>query len=107
MIVDLFAKILQHIWIVESELLMKPLRATVLRCGVLCVGITMAVSGLLGHAGSALAGEPMAATQPSSESRVPFDLFKTWNFDKERAEQTPAGFSSLSVGSAGAPMWVV
>ena len=107
MIVDRFAKILQHIWIVESELLMKPLRATVLRYGVLCVGITMAVSGVLGYTGMALAGEPMAATQPPSESRVPFDLFKTWNFDKERAEQTPAGFSSLSVGSEGAPIWVV
>ncbi len=107
MMVDLFANISQHSWVVEAELLMKPVRATVFRCGVVCVVITMAVSGVLGYARIALAGEPMAAAQPPSESRVPFDLFKTWNFDKERAEQTPAGFSSSRVGSAGGPMWVV
>jgi hypothetical protein len=106
MIVGLFGS-LATIWIVESELLMKPLRATILRCGVLCVVMTMVVSGVLGCARIALAGEPMAGPQPPSESRVPFDLFKTWNFDKETAEHTPAGFSSFSVGSAGTPIWVV
>jgi hypothetical protein len=94
-------------WMVESELSMNPWRATVLRCGVVCVVIAIAVSGILGCARIALAGEPMAATQMPSESRVPFDLFKTWNFDKEKAEQTPADFSSFSVGGAGSPMWVV
>jgi hypothetical protein len=89
------------------ELLMKRLCATGLRCGIVCVVITMAVSGALGYPRIALAGEPMVATQPPSESRVPVDLFKTWNFDKENAEQAPSGFSSFSVGSAGAPMWVV
>jgi hypothetical protein len=86
---------------------MKPLCATGIRCGVVCVMITMTVSGVLGCARIARAGEPMGATQPPAESRVPFDLFKTWSFDKERAEQTPIGFSSFSVGSAGAPIWVV
>lgn len=86
---------------------MKPLRARGLRFGVVCVVITMAVSGVLGCARIALAGESLGATQPPSESRVPVDLFKTWNFDKEKAEQTPAGFSSFSVGSAAVSMWVV
>lgn len=86
---------------------MKSLGPRVLRCGALCLGITMAVSGAPGYAGIAWAGESMAAKQPPSESRVPFDLFKTWNFDKEQPEQTPPGFSSFSVGSADAPTWVV
>ena len=86
---------------------MKPLRAMGIRCGVVCVVITMAVSAVSGYAQIARGADPMVATQPPSESRVPVDLFKTWNFDKERPAQTPAGFSSFGVGSAGSPMWIV
>ena len=86
---------------------MKPLRAMGIRCGVVCVVITMAVSAVSGYAQIARGADPMVATQPPSESRVPVDLFKTWNFDKERPAQTPAGFSSFGVDSAGSPMWIV
>ena len=86
---------------------MKPLLAIDLQCGIVCVVITMAVSGVLAYPPITQAGEPIVATQPPSESRVPVDLFKTWNFDKEKAEQAPSGFSSFSVGDAGTPMWVV
>ena len=54
-----------------------------------------------------LAGERLSATQPPSESRVPFDLFKTWNFDKDKTDQLPAGFSAFSAGIGSAPVWVV
>jgi hypothetical protein len=94
-------------WMFESELLMKPLCVTVVRRGAVCVMITMVVFGVLGCSGIARAGEPVVATQPPSESRVPVDLFKTWNFDKEKTERTPAGFSSFSVGGSGAPLWMV
>lgn len=81
---------------------MKSLRGVI---GV--VVMTIAVSGMLGCARVALAAESVVATQPPSEFQVPVDLFKTWNFDKDSVEQMPAGFSSFSVGSEGAPMWVV
>lgn len=107
MMVDLFTKLSQYIrFDVESEMLMKPLRATVFRWGAVCLVITLVVSSGQGYAQIARAGESMVATQPS-ESRVPFDLFKTWNFDRDKAEQTPAGFSSFSVGNGDAPLWVV
>jgi hypothetical protein len=94
---DLFGHVSQF----ESELLMKPL------CSAICVVMTIAGLGMLGWAGAVLAAEPMVATQPPSEFRVPVDLFKTWNFDKDPVEQTPVGFSSFSVGSEGGPMWMV
>lgn len=86
---------------------MKPVCATGLQCSVIYVVLTMAVSGVLDNARIAVAGEPIVAAQPPSESRIPVDLFKTWTFDKESAEQAPAGFSSFSVGSAVTPTWVV
>ncbi|MDQ6734340.1 MAG: hypothetical protein M3Z35_09545 [Nitrospirota bacterium] len=87
---------------------MKPLGATVLQVRVMCIVIAIAVSIIPGTARVARAGEPMAATpQPPSQFQVPFELFKTWNFDKEKTEQMPAGFSSFGVGSAGASIWVV
>lgn len=87
---------------------MKSLGATVLQVGVVCIVIAIAVLIMPEPARIARAGEPMAAMpQPPSQFQVPFELFKTWNFDKEKTEQMPAGFSSFTVGSAGAPIWVV
>jgi hypothetical protein len=88
---------------------MKSLGATVLRVGVVCIVIGIAVSIMPESSRVARASEPMAATspQPPSQFQVPLELFKTWNFDKEKTEQMPAGFSSFGVGSAEAPSWVV
>jgi len=89
------------------SLSMKPFRATGLRVGAMCVVITIAGMAGLDCARSAPAGDPMLMSQRPSESRVPLDLFKTWNFDKETAEHAPSGFSSFMVGSPGAPIWVI
>lgn len=47
-------------------------------------------------------GEPAGATSPRPDIRVPFDLFKTWNFDHDTAEQAPAGFAPSQVSAVGA-----
>jgi hypothetical protein len=88
---------------------MKSLGTTVLRVGVAGIVIAIAVSIMPESSRVARASEPMAAAspQPPSQFQVPFELFKTWNFDKEKTEQMPAGFSSFGVGSAEAPIWVV
>ena len=89
---------------------MKSLGLTVLRVGVVGVVIAVAVS-IMPEAGRiARAGEPMAATspQPPSQFQVPVELFKTWNFDKEKPEQMPAGFSAFIIGNNGeTPAWIV
>ena len=86
---------------------MKPLGATVLQARVVCIVIAIAVSIMPDSVHVVRADEPIAAASPPSQFQVPFELFKTWNFDKEKAEQMPAGFSSFRVGSAGAPIWAV
>jgi len=89
---------------------MKPLGLTVLQVGI--VGLMIAVAGSImpESARVARAGEPMAATppQPPSQFQTPLELFKTWNFDKEKTEQMPAGFSAFSIGNnGGTPIWIV
>ncbi len=86
---------------------MTSLRGTVLHTGILCVAVvTIAVSGTLEAAFGAPSGESMSSAQPQ-ESRVPLDLFKTWNFDTDAVGHAPAGFSSATIGSADTPTWVV
>jgi hypothetical protein len=85
---------------------MNPLRATVLQAGMVgmvCVVSMMSFSIVLDLA----RGESTTAAKSRPETRVPFDLFKTWNFDNDTAEQAPAGFSPSIAGGAGAPTWVV
>src|SRR6476620_5264010 len=93
----------------ELEHRMKSLGATVVRVGVVGIVVAVAISIMPESSRVARASEPMAATspQPPSQFQVPFELFKTWNIDKEKTEQMPAGFSSFGVGSAEAPIWIV
>ena len=88
---------------------MESLGTTVLRVGVAGIVIAIAVLIMTESSRIARASEPMAAAspQPPSQFQVPFELFKTWNFDKEKTEQMPTGFSSFGVGSAETPIWVV
>lgn len=88
---------------------MKPLGALVLQVGVVCIVIAIAISIRPDSVRLARADDPIAAASPPppSQFQVPVELFKTWNFDKEKTEQMPAGFSSFRVGDAGAPIWVV
>ena len=86
---------------------MKRLSASFLQAGAVCL-IAVAVSIMLEPARVARAGEPTATSpQSPSQFQVPFELFKTWNFDKEKTEQMPAGFSAFSDGNGETPTWIV
>ena len=88
---------------------MKRLRISVLQPGVGSVMIAVAVSIMPGPAPIVRADDPTAQTSPQvrSQFQVPFELFKTWSFDKEKPEQMPPGFSAFSIGTGERPIWVV
>ncbi|HKN87540.1 MAG TPA: hypothetical protein VJV04_11820 [Nitrospiraceae bacterium] len=87
---------------------MKRLGISFLQAGVVGM-IAVAVLIMPELARVARAGEPMAATSPHppSQFQVPFELFKTWDFDREQTEQMPAGFSAFSNGNGETPTWIV
>lgn len=87
---------------------MNRLRPTFLQAGVVSIVIAIVVSIMPELARVARAGEPaVTAPQQRSQFQVPFELFKTWNFDQEKTEQIPAGFSAFRIGNGETTTWIV
>jgi hypothetical protein len=93
---------------IKSEQTMNRLGTTFLQAAVVSIVITIVVSIMPELARVARAGEPAVTAPPKpSQFQVPFELFKTWSFDKDKAEQRPAGFSDFSIGNGERTTWVV
>lgn len=82
---------------------MKPIRMN--RIILWSVSVILAILGAIDGALAAASVE----TTPSApnETRVPLDLFKRWDFDKQAGGQPPAGFSFYAQGSSETAPWLV
>jgi hypothetical protein len=77
------------------------------RAKIVLMAVHAIVAAVLADCGHAVAETESTASTTTTETRVPLDLFKDWNFDKQAAGQAPAGFSEYAAGATETASWTV
>ena len=77
------------------------------RAKILLMIVHAFVMAVLVDCGYAVAEAGSTASTAPSETRVPLDLFKHWNFDSQTGGQAPEGFSGYAVGGIETASWTV
>lgn len=71
------------------------------------IAVIVGETGILASEAVAVPRENQTEKEANLKGQASGELFNRWTFDDQKSEETPAAFSSSSVGGGAEPVWAI